>query len=142
MNFDPSNFQAPSVDPLPSSDMNLCELSQSPGVGSPQSHRNNDLTIFPVILASKRPNTELVTEQVAVNLLSANMIQIKMGVVEYSYCVSHVTFLFLEGNVELDTLSSLCSKRTTSSHEFPTRVALTDASGDDNLVTCLSGHTS
>ena len=33
VNFDPSNlenFQAPSVDPLPRSDMNLCELSQSP----------------------------------------------------------------------------------------------------------------
>ena len=32
VNFDPSNlenFQAPSVDPLPRSDMNLCELSQS-----------------------------------------------------------------------------------------------------------------
>ena len=32
VNFDPSNlenFQAPSVDPLPRSDMNLCDLSQS-----------------------------------------------------------------------------------------------------------------
>ena len=32
VNFDPGNlenFQAPSVDPLPRSDMNLCELSQS-----------------------------------------------------------------------------------------------------------------
>ena len=32
VNFDPSNlenFQAPSVDPLPRSDMNLCELSQT-----------------------------------------------------------------------------------------------------------------
>ena len=36
VNFDPSNlenFQAPSVDPLPRSDMNLCELSQSPTRG-------------------------------------------------------------------------------------------------------------
>ena len=32
VNFDPSNFenfQAPRVDPLPRSDMNLCELSQT-----------------------------------------------------------------------------------------------------------------
>ena len=48
--------------------------------------------IFPVILAhtgmnlSKRPSAKLVTEQLAVNL-SVNMIQIKIGVVEYSYVV-------------------------------------------------------
>ena len=34
---------------------------------------------------SKSPNTELVTEELAVNLLSANMIQIKMGMLEFSY---------------------------------------------------------
>ena len=34
VNFDPSNlenFQAPSVDPLPRSDMNLCELREAIG---------------------------------------------------------------------------------------------------------------
>ena len=47
--------------------------------------------IFPAILActgmnlSKRPSAKLVIEQLAVNLLSVNMIQIKIGVVEYSY---------------------------------------------------------
>ena len=48
---------------------------------------------YPLSNLSKRPKAELVTEQLAVNLLSANMIQIKMGMVEFPTCMIFMAIL-------------------------------------------------